>query len=112
MAISCRSIPPVAGGISGSCGIESIVFDLAPERLAIGADTAGYEISAQNRLSGLISKVWVIPRLRFVLCGRGIVDIGLKAYCELAVAPAIVHLTEQTGQTTCQTTGRRMRLMR
>jgi hypothetical protein len=67
--------------------MTAFAFDLAPDLLAIAADTAVYSCGAEARLTGFASKVLTIPRLRFMLCGRGIVDSAAEVHRRLAVVP-------------------------
>lgn len=67
--------------------MTAFAFDLAPDRLAIASDTVIYSTGSTARVVGFASKVFVLPRLRFVLCGRGIVEIAAEVHRRLAVAP-------------------------
>src|SRR4051794_12644053 len=68
-------------------GMTAFAFDLAPDRLAIASDSAIYTVGTEARLIGFSSKVFTIPRLRFMLCGRGIIDIAADVHHRLAVSP-------------------------
>src|SRR3954449_12528148 len=65
--------------------MTAFAFDLSADRLAIASDTVVYSTGAIARIVGFASKVFVVPRLRFVFCGRGIVEIGAEVYHRLVV---------------------------
>lgn len=67
--------------------MTAFAFDLAPARLAISSDTVVYSIGETPQVLGYASKIFVIPRLRFVLCGRGVVEIVAEIYKRLIIAP-------------------------
>lgn len=67
--------------------MTAFCFDLGRDRLAIASDTVAYELGAVTRVTGFTSKVFTIPRLRLMLCGRGVLEIAAQVHARLAVAP-------------------------
>ena len=59
--------------------MTAFAFDLAPDQLAIAADTAAYTVGAEARLTGFTSKCLFVPRLRMALCGWGIIDVAANS---------------------------------
>jgi hypothetical protein len=69
--------------------MTAFVIDYRADKLAIGSDTLGYVVGADVAPVGFISKVFVLPRFKAVLFGRGICSICLKAGFELMIGAHI-----------------------
>lgn len=67
--------------------MTAFAFDLSRDKLSIAADTAIYSVGAEARLTSFASKVFMLPRPRLMICGRGVVGIVADVYCRLAVMP-------------------------
>lgn len=74
--------------------MTAFVIDLRADKLVIGADTLGYAVCGNIAPLGFVNKVYAIPRLKAVLFGRGILEIGCKAAFDLMLSPHVKSFAE------------------
>lgn len=75
--------------------MTAYVFDRRdPKRLLIGSDTLGYTPGERPKPLGFSGKVIPVPHLRGVLCGRGMMAIGVSAAAHLMAEPSVVTFVD------------------